>query len=425
MRGTQRNAIQADRSCTGTVAEHMLLEQLTAFCEAGEHGLLRLRDADWNDALDMAPQRGESGAFTSAYAGSMELLAKMLETLRQTGKCSSIDLPKRFEILLGEEDNWASIASRREKLNRFCAQCIQIPDDDRIQIPLDKIVRHLDLCADTLKAIIRERAWIQTEQDGWFNSYYDNYGTPLECGTPGQERMMLTGQVFTILGGVATKSEIPQIYHAARRLLYARQAGGFRLNTRLNPEDFQIGRMLAFAYGHKENGAVFSHMSVMFAYALYSRGYAREGFSAIEPIWRLVLDSKKSRIYPGIPEYFAPDGRGMYPYLTGSAAWMMLCVVQEMFGIRGENGALCLRPQLLPEQFDVRNRTSIILKFGGKAFKIVYTLLERLEPSEYTIVKAELDNMPIADGRILPSEMGALDKEKIHIVEAWLGRKVQ
>lgn len=42
-------------------------------------------------------------------------------------------------------------------------------------------------------------------------------------------------------------------------ILYARQAGGFRLNTRLNPEDFQIGRMLAFAYGHKENGAVFSH----------------------------------------------------------------------------------------------------------------------------------------------------------------------
>lgn len=80
----------------------MLLEQLTAFCEAGEHGLLRLRDADWNDALDMAPQRGESGAFTSAYAGSMELLAKMLETLRQTGKCSSIDLPKRFAILLGK-----------------------------------------------------------------------------------------------------------------------------------------------------------------------------------------------------------------------------------------------------------------------------------------------------------------------------------
>ena len=69
-----------------------------------------------------------------------------------------------------------------------------------------------------------------------------------------------------------------------------------------------------------------------------------------------------------------------------------------MFGVRGENGALCLRPQLLPEQFDVRNRTSIILKCGGKAFKIVYTLLERLEPSEYTIVKAELDNMPIADG---------------------------
>ena len=31
--------------------------------------------------------------------------------------------------------------------------------------------------------------------------------------------------------------------------------------------------MFGFAYGEKENGAVFSHMTVMFAYALYQRGF--------------------------------------------------------------------------------------------------------------------------------------------------------
>ena len=39
--------------------------------------------------------------------------------------------------------------------------------------------------------------------------------------------------------------------------------------------------MFGFAYGEKENGAVFSHMAVMYANALYRRGFAREGNKAL------------------------------------------------------------------------------------------------------------------------------------------------
>ena len=42
----------------GSVLEHLLLQNLTAFYEVGEHGHIRLRGADWNDALDMAGERG-------------------------------------------------------------------------------------------------------------------------------------------------------------------------------------------------------------------------------------------------------------------------------------------------------------------------------------------------------------------------------
>lgn len=39
--------------------------------------------------------------------------------------------------------------------------------------------------------------------------------------------------------------------------------------------------MFGFAYGHKENGAVFSHMDIMYANALYQRGFAFEGLKLL------------------------------------------------------------------------------------------------------------------------------------------------
>ena len=81
----------------GTLLEHLLLQQLTAFYDVGEHNLYRLRGADWNDALDMAADRGESVAFTCAYAGNLRTLAALLRRLdgrsprRQSGADGGTD----------------------------------------------------------------------------------------------------------------------------------------------------------------------------------------------------------------------------------------------------------------------------------------------------------------------------------------------
>ena len=49
---------------TGSILEHLLVQQLTAFYEVGSHNIYRLRGADWNDALDYGvSERGESVAF--------------------------------------------------------------------------------------------------------------------------------------------------------------------------------------------------------------------------------------------------------------------------------------------------------------------------------------------------------------------------
>src|SRR3990167_5958334 len=47
-------------------------------------------------------------------------------------------------------------------------------------------------------------------------------------------------------------------------------------------------------------------------------GFVNEGREVIDSIYKMCLRTEKSKIYPGIPEYFNSEGRGMYHYLTGS-----------------------------------------------------------------------------------------------------------
>ena len=92
---------------------------------------------------------------------------------------------------------------------------------------------------------------------------------------------------------------------------------GYRLNSRFGGIQQNLGRAFGFAFGHKENGAMFSHMTVMYANALYKRGFVREGRTVLESVYELSSDFERSRIYPGIPEYINAKGRGMYHFLTG------------------------------------------------------------------------------------------------------------
>ncbi len=86
-----------------------------------------------------------------------------------------------------------------------------------------------------------------------------------------------------------------------------------------------MGRMFGFAYGEKKkNGAVFlSYGSYVCKCLISERLFAKEGWKALRSLSDTALDFDTSHIYPGIPEYFRSDGRGMYHYLTGAASWYL------------------------------------------------------------------------------------------------------
>ena len=384
----------------GTILEHLLIQQLAAFYEVGRHNIYRLRGADWNDALDMAAAHGESVAFTCAYAGNLRELAGMIRLLqRSTGAASARILEEALVLLNDQPEVLDQVEAKHRVLEQYAGACSHTISGRQVEVRLEDLAASLEKKARWLTAWLQGHEWIDAgDGQGWYNSYYDDHGRAVEGIFPTGVRMMLTGQVFAIMGGVATDAQVGQITRSADRYLYRREIGGYRLNTDFHELKFDLGRMFGFAYGEKENGAVFSHMAVMYANALYRRGFVQEGWKALKSLADTALDFDTSRIYPGIPEYFRADGRGMYHYLTGAASWYMMTMITQAFGVRGEAGDLLLEPKLTAGQFDEKGRAMVSVTFAGRRLTVCYENPERLDYGSYRIGAAACDGAELCAG---------------------------
>ena len=382
----------------GTVLEHMLIQHLTAFYDVGEHNHIRLRGADWNDGLDMAAKRGESVAFTALYGGNLKNLAKDIKAYAEKTGNETVLLAKELLILLNVDKTlFDRIDEKKQVLDAYCETVKHTISGEKVNVRCDELCSILDSMGDWIGEHIRTTEWTTDKDgDGWFNGYYDNSGNAVEGDFPTGIRMMLTGQVFTVMADVATDEQVVAIAKSADKYLYDEAIGGYRLNTDFKEVKTDLGRLFGFAFGHKENGAVFSHMATMYANSLYHRGYAKEGYKVINSLFKHCDNYSKSGIYPGIPEYVSQRGRGMYHYLTGAASWMLLTVLNEMYGVKGEYGDLKLKPQLLKEQFE-NGEASATCMFNGKNITVTYKNDKALDVEQYSVKEIYIDGNKYGD----------------------------
>ncbi len=396
----------------GTVCEHLLLQNLCAFYEVGEHNHIRLRGADWNDALDMADKRGESVAFTNAYAGNLRDIAEYMEKYAAMSGKDEIEVAEEMQILFHDDvAMYEDIEAKKAVLDKYAKACRHNVSGKTVKLSVADVAKSLRSKSEWMMEHIRKTEWVTDgEGNGWFNGYYDNSGRQVEGVVDDQVRMMLTGEVFSIMAGTATDEQIAAIAKSADKYLYAEGVGGYRLNTDFHEVKTDLGRMFGFAYGEKENGAVFSHMAVMYANALYKRGFAKEGHKALSSLYNAAMNFEVSRIYPGIPEYFNATGRGLYHYLTGAASWFMLTVITEVFGVHGEAGDLCVKPQLMAEQFDDAGKAELTLYFAGKHMHVVIENPQKKEAGEYKVTEALLDGTVVAN---LTDTTAVVDKKTV------------
>jgi hypothetical protein len=142
-----------------------------------------------------------------------------------------------------------------------------------------------------------------------------------------------------------------------------------------------MGRLFGFAYGHKENSAMFTHMATMYANALYQRGFAPEGQRVLQELYEHCQNFAVSR---------------MYPYLTGSASWYILTVLQDMFGIRGAGGDLALQSNLAAGQFNDDNSAYVVTLFAGRRLRITFVNGARLDIGRYRVDSVSIDERAVS-----------------------------
>ncbi|MDP4090051.1 MAG: cellobiose phosphorylase, partial [Bacillota bacterium] len=345
--------------------------------------------ADWNDALDMAPVKGESAAFTAFYGNNLLELAKLLREIQKGKGTGTVVIAEELLLLLDSLNspvNYESVEEKTGLLKNYFKSCRGRISGRKIEISIEALAGDLERKGTWIMDHIRRQEWVRdSEGNGWFNGYYDNDGERVEGEHPLGTRMNLTSQVFTIMGGTAAEEQVESIIKSADRYLKDEKVGGYRLNTDYHEVKKNLGRLFGFAFGHKENGAMFSHMAIMYGNALYGRGFSEAGFKVINSIYTQCVDFEKSRIYPGVPEYINEKGRGMYHYLTGSASWLLLTVLTEMFGIKGCLGDLVLEPKLLASQFDDSGSASVKSVFADRDIKVEYHNPNRLSAGQYRI----------------------------------------
>ncbi len=390
---------QEDNIYQGSILEHLLVQHLTLFFNVGDNNNLRLEGADWNDGLDMAEENGESVTFTALYASNLLEMAELLEGLKSKRNIESVELAQELKILLDsltESVNYDSAAAKHKLLAKYFASYQTKISGKKAEIELDTLIEDLKQKAEWIIKHLRKNEWIENKEGyKWFNGYYDNDGQRLEGDHPLGVRMTLTGQVFPIMGNVASEAQVEEIIKTADHYLKDDQVGGYRLNTNFNEVLMNMGRAYGFAYGHKENGAMFSHMAVMYSNALYKRGFAEAGNEVISSIYKQSINYQQSKIYPGIPEYINNRGEGLYHYLTGSASWLLLTMVTQVYGVRGDLGDLVLDPKLMPDDFDQNTKAKITTVFADRNLEISYYNPERLNYTDYEIEEVLLDNQKI------------------------------
>lgn len=388
----------------GTVLEHLLVQNYPIIHNVGKHNNLKLMGADWNDALDMASKNGESIAFTAFYASNLKDIAFLLE--RVDG--DFIEVFEELAQFLKKDYNNDDIENKLNSLEEFFDSVSHKISGNKININKKELIEKLNIIADAIKNHINANEWQQKDNIGFYNSYYDNDSKKL--GSLDDELMLLTGQVFTIMCNVASDEYIPMIVKAADKYLYNPKCGGYLLNNNFNELRLNMGRQFGFAFGHKENGAMFSHMTVMFANALYKRGFVKEGYKVLKTIINQIKDFNVSKCYPSIPEYFDPNGRAMYPYLTGSASWLILTMIDLVFGVGISNNELILTPRLVLEEFN-NGYASIKTKVLGKIVKITYINSKLLEYGKYKVKEILLNGKII--NKIFVDELKTNDEIQV------------
>lgn len=330
----------------GTILEHIEAALLYLANHVGAHGMCLIGDGDWNDPINGAGRegRGESVWLSMALVYAIRQLLPYL-----AGRASHSSLKCTAKAL-------------REAINTY--------------------------------------AWCGT----WYAAALHDDGRPLGDK---DDRLFLNTQSWAILSDVADANQKRLIQDALKQL--ETPFGPLILSPSFHGWDARWGRISIKQQGTTENGSVYCHASMFLAYAW---AQLREGEQLYDTLWRTLPTNPENPPEKNgqLPIYLANYyfglrdsenfGRSSRHYGTGTTAWMLMLMAEELCGAKATTEGLLLQP-CIPQAWD---RISCSRNYREAAYHITV----RRGEAQAVYVNGERQEsclLPYAAGNVYEVEM--------------------
>jgi len=248
----------------------------------------------------------------------------------------------------------------------------------------------------------------RTEQAGWDGEWYlrgtFDDGSPLGSAANSEARIDSLPQSWAWLCGAADPQRAEAGLESAWRHLVREDEGIVLLfEPPFETADPSPGYIKGYPPGVRENGGQYTHAALWMAMALARKGdgdRAAQLLRMLNPIEH-ARDAEAAWLYGVEPYVVAADvyrlpgriGQGGWSWYTGSAAWMYRAWVEEVLGLRVQNGRLQMRP-VIPAAW---HGFTLTYRYGEAVYVI---RVENPRGCQRGVAWVEMDGRRVAGGVI-------------------------
>jgi cellobionic acid phosphorylase len=231
---------------------------------------------------------------------------------------------------------------------------------------------HFEAGAAALNTAVNAHLW-----DGdWYGRGITDDDVAFGVRADSEGRIYLNPQSWAMLSGAADAPRRARMLAAVDAQLVS-PYGVAMLDPPYTGMREDVGRLTQKFPGSAENGAVYNHAAAFYLHSLYKVGEGDRAWSVLRAM--LSGPDREDCLQRGQLPVFVPNyyrgawrlhprtaGRSSQLFNTGTAAWMYRCLVEELFGLRGEGQALRIAPQL-PSHWP---RARAWRRFRGAEFEV-------------------------------------------------------
>jgi cellobionic acid phosphorylase len=235
-----------------------------------------------------------------------------------------------------------------------------------------ELAKEFQAGAESLNQAVNAYLW-----DGrWFARGITDDGAVFGAAHDPEGRIFLNPQSWAILSGAADETQ-RQLMLAAVTEQLETPYGVMLLAPPFTRMREDIGRVTQKYPGSAENGSIYNHAAAFYIFSLYGIGERDRAFRLLRqmlPGPELADYKQRGQLPAFIPNYYRgafrehprTAGRSSQLFNTGTVSWVYRCLVEGLFGLKGDRQGLLIQPQL-PSQWPWAKATRT---FRGATFEV-------------------------------------------------------